>query len=162
MPGTALILAALGIYSVLSYSVSRRVPEIGIRMALGESGVQVLGRVVARTMTLAGIRVLIGGIGSFVASRLIASLLHGLEPTDPLPFAAMVAILLSAAALAGFLPARKASRTDPMAALRVDGGGPRNPQSARRAPAGSVDAALRGGTQDATRATPRRPSPTTA
>ncbi|MGW8265759.1 MAG: ABC transporter permease [Longimicrobiales bacterium] len=118
--GTALLLAALGIYSVLSYSVSRRVPEIGIRMALGESGKQVLGRVVARTMTLAGIGILIGGIGSFVASRLIASLLYGIEPTDPLTFGAMVAILLSAAALAGFLPARKASRTDPIAALRVE------------------------------------------
>jgi ABC-type antimicrobial peptide transport system permease subunit len=89
-------------------------------MAPEESGVQVLGRVVARTMTLAGIGVLFGGIGSFVASRVIASLLYGIEPTDALAFGAMVAILLSAAALAGFLPARKASRTDPMAALREE------------------------------------------
>jgi len=118
--GTALLLAALGIYSVLSYSVSRRVPEIGIRMALGESGRQVLGRVVTRTMTLAGIGIVIGGVGSFVASRLIASLLYGIQPTDPLTFGAMVVILLSVAALAGFLPARKASRTDPIAALRVE------------------------------------------
>ncbi len=116
--GTAVLLAALGIYSVLSYSVSRRVPEIGIRMALGESGGQVLGRVVGRTMTLAGIGILIGGVGAFLASRLIASLLYGIRPTDPLTFGAMVAILLAAAALAGFLPARRASRTDPMAALR--------------------------------------------
>lgn len=96
-----------------------RRPAIGIRMAPGESGVQVLGRVVARTITLAGIGVLIGGIGSFLASRLIASLLYRIEPTDPLTFAAMVAILLSAA-LAGFLPARKASRMDPLTALRVE------------------------------------------
>jgi predicted permease len=118
--GTALLLAALGIYSVLSYSVSRRVPEIGIRMALGESSGQVLGRVVGRTMALAGIGILIGGVGSFVASRFIASLLYGIQPTDPLTFGGMVAILLSAAGLAGFLPARRASRTDPMAALRVE------------------------------------------
>jgi len=87
-------------------------------MALGESGGQVLGRVVARTMTLAGIGIVIGGVGAFLASRLIASLLYGIEPTDPLTFGAMVAILLAAAALAGFLPARRASRTDPIAALR--------------------------------------------
>jgi len=118
--GAALLLAALGIYSVLSYSVSRRVPEIGIRMALGESGGQVLGRVVARTMALAGIGILFGGIGSYAASRLITSLLFGIEPTDPLTFGSMVVILLSAAALAGFLPARRASRTDPIAALRVE------------------------------------------
>ena len=89
-------------------------------MALGESGGQVLGRVVARTMALAGIGILIGGVGSFVASRLMASLLYGTEPTDPLTFGSMVVILLSAAALAGFLPARRASRTDPIAALRVE------------------------------------------
>jgi predicted permease len=118
--GTALLLAALGIYSVLSYSVSRRIPEIGIRMALGESGGQVLGRVVARTMTLAGVGIVLGGVGSFVASRLITSLLYDIEPTDPLTFASMVAILLSAAALAGFLPARRAARTDPIAALRAE------------------------------------------
>ena len=118
--GTALLLAALGIYSVLSYTVSRRIPEIGIRMALGESGSQVLGRVVARTMTLAGIGIVIGGVGSYAASRLIASLLYGVEPTDSLTFGSMVAILLAVAALAGFLPARRASRTDPMAALRTE------------------------------------------
>jgi predicted permease len=118
--GTALLLAALGIYSVLSYTVSRRVPEIGIRMALGESGSQVLGRVVARTMTLAGIGIVIGGVGSYAASRLIGSLLYGIEPTDSLTFGSMVAILLAVAALAGFLPARRASRTDPMAALRTE------------------------------------------
>jgi predicted permease len=118
--GAALLLAALGIYSVLSYSVSRRIPEIGIRMALGESGRQVLGRVVARTVALAGIGIFIGGVGSWVSVRLIASLLFGIEPTDPMTFGSMVVILLAVAALAGFLPARRASRTDPIAALRVE------------------------------------------
>jgi predicted permease len=118
--GTALLLAALGIYSVLSYSVSQRVPEIGIRMALGESGGQVLGRVVARTMALAGIGIVMGGMGSFAVSRLTASLLYGIEPTDPLTFGSMAVILLVAAGLAGFIPARRASRTDPIAALRAE------------------------------------------
>lgn len=118
--GTALLLAALGIYGVLSYSVSQRIPEIGIRMALGESGGQVLGRVVARTMVLACAGIIIGGVGSFLAARLIGSLLYGVEPTDVPTFFAMVAILLSVAALAGYLPARRASRTDPMVALRSE------------------------------------------
>lgn len=118
--GAALLLAALGIYGVLSYSVSQRIPEIGIRMALGESGGQVLGRVVTRTMFLAGVGVFIGGVGSFLGGRLISSLLFGVEPTDPMTFFAMILVLLSVAALAGFLPARRASQTDPMVALRGD------------------------------------------
>jgi putative ABC transport system permease protein len=118
--GTALLLAALGIYGVLSYSVSQRIPEIGIRMALGESGNQVLGRVVGRTMALAGTGVFLGGIGSFLAARFIGSLLYGVEPSDPLTFFAMVTVLLAVAALAGYLPARRAARTDPMVALRSE------------------------------------------
>jgi predicted permease len=118
--GTALILAALGIYGVLSYSVSQSIPEIGIRMALGESRGSVLGRVVGRTMALAGMGVVAGAGGAFLASRLLASLLFGVEPTDPLTFGGMTAVLLMVSALAGFLPARRASRTDPMAALRTE------------------------------------------
>jgi ABC-type antimicrobial peptide transport system permease subunit len=117
---TALLLAALGIYGVLSYSVSQRIPEIGIRMALGETGGQVLGRVVARTMTLAAIGVAIGAAGSFAVSRLMGSLLYGVEPTDAFTFISGAAILLSVAAFAGFLPARRASKTDPMVALRSE------------------------------------------
>ena len=118
--GAALLLAALGIYGVLSYTVSQRIPEIGIRMALGETGGQVLGRVVARTMTLAVLGVAIGAGGSLVVSRLIGSLLYGVGSGDPLTFVSMSAVLLSVAALAGFLPARRASRTDPMVALRFE------------------------------------------
>jgi predicted permease len=118
--GTALLLAALGIYGLLSYSVSQRIPEIGIRMALGESGGRVLGRVVTKTMTLAGVGVLIGSVGSFIVSRLFGSLLFGVEPSDPLTFLSMIAVLLSVAALSGFMPARRASRTDPMVALRSE------------------------------------------
>jgi len=118
--GTALVLAALGIYGVLSYNVSQRIPEIGIRMALGESGGQVLGRVVKRTMTLAVVGIVIGAAGSFLVTRLIGSMLYGVEPTDAVTFVGMALVLLSAAALAGFLPARRASRTDPMGALRTE------------------------------------------
>jgi predicted permease len=118
--GTALLLAALGIYGVLSYSVSQRIPEIGIRMALGETGGQVLGRVVSRTMTLAVVGVGIGAAGSFAVSRLMGSLLYGVEPTDAFTYVSMTVVLLSVAALAGFLPARRASRTDPMVALRSE------------------------------------------
>jgi predicted permease len=118
--GTALLLAALGIYGVLSYTVNQRVPEIGIRMAMGESGAQVLGRVVARTMVLAAVGAVVGVSGALALSRLMASLLYGVEATDPLTFLYMTAILLTVAALAGYLPARRASRTDPMIALRVE------------------------------------------
>jgi predicted permease len=118
--GAALILAALGIYGVLSYNVSQRVPEIGIRMALGESGSRVLGRVVGRTVALAGIGTVLGAGGAFALSRLIASMLYGVEPTDLGTFFSMAGVLLLVSALAGYLPARRASRTDPMVALRAE------------------------------------------
>jgi len=116
--GTALLLAALGIYGVLSYTVTQRIPEIGIRMALGESSVQVLARVLGRTMALAGLGILLGALGSVIASRLIGSMLFGIGTTDPVTFSMVMAILLLAAALAGFLPARRAARTDPAIALQ--------------------------------------------
>jgi putative ABC transport system permease protein len=115
---TALLLAALGIYGVLSYSVTQRTAEIGIRMALGETEARVLGRVMGRTMALASVGVGIGALGSVVAARLIGSLLFGVRPTDALTFSAVMSILLLVSALAGFLPARRAARTDPMVALQ--------------------------------------------
>ncbi len=115
---TGLLLAALGIYAVLSYSVSQRTPEIGIRMVLGETSWQVRWRVVRRTLLLAGLGVTIGAALSLALSRLIRSLLFGVQPTDPLTFLLMATILLLVAALAGFLPARRASGTDPVTALR--------------------------------------------
>jgi len=118
--GAALLLAALGIYGVLSYSVSQRIPEIGIRMALGETGGQVLGRVVKRTMTLALVGIAIGAGGSFLVTRLMESMLFGVAPTDAKTFVMMTMVLLTVAALAGFIPARRASRTDPMGALRSE------------------------------------------
>jgi putative ABC transport system permease protein len=114
----ALLLAAIGIYGVLSYSVTERIPEIGIRMTLGESAGQVRRRVVGRTMVLALTGVGIGAIGSMVISRSIGSLLYGVAPTDPRTFVGMALLLLVVAAAAGFMPALRASRTDPAIALR--------------------------------------------
>ena len=116
--GTALLLAALGIYGVLSYSVSERIPEIGIRMALGESRALVLRRVVGKTLWLAGIGVILGVAGSFIVSRTLESLLYGVQPTDPLTFFNMALVLLSVSVLAGLVPGLRASRTDPSLALR--------------------------------------------
>jgi len=116
--GTALLLAALGIYGVLSYSVAQRIPEIGIRMALGESGSQLRRRVVGKTLALAGTGVAIGAALSLVGTRWISSVLYGVDPTDPFTFAGMAVILLTTAMLAGYLPARRASRIDPTTAFR--------------------------------------------
>jgi putative ABC transport system permease protein len=116
--GAALLLAALGIYAVLSYSVSQRVREIGIRMALGESAASVRRRVVARTMVLTVIGVAIGALLSVAGSRLLRSMLYGVGPNDVISFVATGVVLVAVSAAAGFLPARRASRTDPMVALR--------------------------------------------
>jgi ABC-type antimicrobial peptide transport system permease subunit len=114
----ALLLASLGIYGVVSYSVNQRTQEIGIRMALGASAADVRRRVLVKTLGLAAIGIVIGVGASFVVSRLIVSLLYGVQPADPLTFAAMMLMLTAIALLAGYLPARRASRIDPMTVLR--------------------------------------------
>jgi putative ABC transport system permease protein len=113
-----LILASLGIYGVISYSVTCQSQEIGIRMALGATAGQVQFGVVAQTMRLALVGIGIGTVASFVVARGIASLLFGTEATDPATFAAMVGILGAVALVAGQIPARRASRIDPMVVLR--------------------------------------------
>jgi predicted permease len=115
---SALLLASLGIYGVLSYSVSERIPEIGIRMALGESAEGVRKSVVTQTMVLATIGVAVGAGLSLAGSRLIGSLLYGVEPTDPLTFAGTMLLLLVVSAISGLIPAIRASRIDSAAALR--------------------------------------------
>lgn len=113
-----LILASLGIYGVISYSVTRQSQEIGIRMALGATAAQIQFGVVAQTLRLALIGIGIGTMASFAVARGISSLLFGTQPTDPAIFAAMIALLGSVALLAGQIPARRAARIDPIAVLR--------------------------------------------
>ncbi len=113
-----LLLASLGIYGVISYSVSRQSQEIGIRMALGASAARVQLAIVAQTLRLTLIGIGIGAAASFAAARAIASLLFGTEPADPLIFTAMMSLLGAVALLAGQVPARRASRIDPMTVLR--------------------------------------------
>jgi predicted permease len=113
-----LILASLGIYGVISYSVTRQSQEIGIRMALGATAGQIQFGVVAQTLKLALLGIAIGSAASFVVGRGIASLLFAVQPADPAIFTAMIALLGAVALLAGHIPARRASRIDPMAVLR--------------------------------------------
>lgn len=118
--GFALILASLGIYAVISYSVSQRKNEIGIRMALGASPSTVRQLILGETMRLAGIGTAIGLVGALLASRLAASLLYGVTATDPLTFAGMLTVLAAVALLAGYLPALRAARIEPVMLLRSE------------------------------------------
>jgi hypothetical protein len=118
--GLGLFLASLGIYGVISYSVTRQTQEIGIRMALGATRSKVQLGVIGKTLRLALVGIIVGGVASFVLSKGIASLLYGTEPTDPDTFVAMMVLLGAVALLAGYLPARRASRIDPMIALRTN------------------------------------------
>ncbi len=114
----ALILASLGIYGVISYSVSQRTQEIGIRMALGASAQHVRLRVLRQAITLMAMGILAGAVGAWAAGRLLGSLLYGVSASDPLTFAAMVGLLTAVAMAAAYFPARRASMVDPMTALR--------------------------------------------
>jgi predicted permease len=113
-----LVLASLGIYGVISYSVTRQTQEIGIRMALGATATRVQFGVIAKTLRLALLGIALGIVASFAVARGIASLLFGTEPTDPATFAGMVLLLSAVAFIAGYIPARRASRINPMTALR--------------------------------------------
>jgi predicted permease len=115
-----LLLASLGIYGVISYSVARQTQEIGVRMALGATQSSVQIDVIWKTLRLALIGVAIGILASLGLARLIASLLYETAPSDPVTFVAMVALLGAVALLAGYLPARRASKIDPMVALRTN------------------------------------------
>lgn len=116
----ALVLAVIGIYGVVSYSITQRLQEIGIRMALGASPGQVRRKIVVDTVTLVSCGLLIGVTAALALTRLAASLLYQLEPTDPLTFGVTIAVLLSTAVAAGYIPAFRASRVDPMSVLRAN------------------------------------------
>jgi putative ABC transport system permease protein len=118
--GLALVLATVGIYGVISYSVTQRTREIGIRMAIGASPAGVVRMVVKQGAALGLIGICIGLGGAFALTRLISTLLFGIEATDPLTFGCVAALLMTVALLASMLPARRASKVDPMVALRYE------------------------------------------
>ena len=118
--GLALLLAAVGIYGVLSYAVAQRTQEIGVRLALGAAEGQIFGLVVGESLTLAAIGLAIGLAGSVAVGRALERLLFGVHGTDAVTFAATAVLLVLVAFLASYLPARRAMRIDPMEALRVE------------------------------------------
>jgi predicted permease len=116
----ATLLAAIGLYGVLAYSVSQRTREIGVRMALGADRGRVQGMVLRQVGAMVAVGATVGALGAFALGRAARSLLYGLEGHDPVVFATAVVLLAAVAFGAGWLPARRASRTQPMMALRYD------------------------------------------
>jgi predicted permease len=118
--GLALLIASIGIFGLMSYNVSRRTNEIGVRMALGAQTRDVLRLVLVESMILVVVGVAIGFATSLAAGRLVASMLFGLAPTDAATLAVAMTVMLAVAAVAGYLPARRAARVDPLVALRYE------------------------------------------
>jgi predicted permease len=118
--GLALLLACIGIYGVLAYLTSTRVPEIGVRMALGATAGEVMRLILRQSLIMIGIGVAIGISAAVAAARLLVRLVEGMQPADASTFAITIPVLVIAALFASFVPARRASRIDPMRALRQD------------------------------------------
>lgn len=116
----ALVLAAVGVYGVMSYTVARRTHEIGVRLALGAAPASIVAMIVREGMVIAGGGAIIGIAGALVLTRSMSSLLYGVTPADPVTFLAVAAILTAVALVATYLPARAAARTDPLLALRSE------------------------------------------
>ena len=115
----ALFLAAVGIYGVLAYSVNRRTREIGVRMALGAERRRVLGMILSDGMRAVVPGIVVGVVGALLLSRLMSSLLYGIAPTDPITFSAVVLVLVVVTLVASLVPARRATKVDPMVAIRA-------------------------------------------
>jgi putative ABC transport system permease protein len=118
--GVAMILAAIGIYGVIAYSVTQRTREIGIRMALGAQKTQMLGMVLRQSLTLVVIGIALGFIVALGATRVMATLLYGVGANDLSTYAVVIFLLGGAALLASYIPARRAMKVDPMVALRYE------------------------------------------
>jgi ABC-type antimicrobial peptide transport system permease subunit len=118
--GVALALAALGLYGVISYAVTQRTRELGVRLALGAQRGHLFRLVVGGGMKLAAVGIVIGMLASFGLTRLLGSLLYGVGPNDPLTFTVVIALLGIVALLANYIPARRATKIDPMLALRYE------------------------------------------
>ena len=118
--GAALLLAAVGIYGVIAYSVTQRTQEIGIRLALGAQRRDVLAMVMRQSALLALAGIVAGGIGAFALTRLMADLLFEVRPFDPVTFAGVAGLLAAVSLLASWVPGHRATRVDPVVALRAE------------------------------------------
>jgi len=116
----ALVLAAVGIYGVVSYSVTQSTHDIGVRMALGADKRAVLGSVLRGAMSMAGLGIVLGAAAAFAATRVMKELLFGVSATDPLTFGAVAFVLTAVTLLASYIPALRATRVDPIVALRCE------------------------------------------
>jgi putative ABC transport system permease protein len=116
----ALILACVGMYSVISYSVTQRTPEIGIRIALGAQRREVFLMILRQGSYIAGYGIALGLLAALASTRLMTRFLFGVSPTDPLTFASVALLMITITLLACYIPARKATQVDPMIALRYE------------------------------------------
>jgi predicted permease len=118
--GLAMLLACIGLFGLMSYNVSRRTGEIGIRIALGAQRRGVVGMVLRESMIMVGVGVVLGLVAAIAASRLLTAILFGLSPTDTWTMAGAISLMIGVSLAAGYLPARRAARVDPMVALRYE------------------------------------------
>ena len=118
--GLALLLACIGVYGVLAYLTTQRIPEIGVRVALGARAVDVMWMVLRQSLAMISVGVVLGAVGAFAAGRILVRLVDGAQPTDLTTFAITIALLIVAALIASLVPARRASRIDPLTALRQE------------------------------------------